>query len=62
MQAELDEIDIDLDQLLDMDGDDTRRRWLKVSAVTYLNVWVLDTKTNCSYLYLYLHLDTHLSN
>lgn len=30
-QAELDEIDIDLDQLLDMDDDDTRRRWLKVS-------------------------------
>lgn len=33
-QAELDEIDIDLDQLLDMDDDDTRRRWLKVSLQT----------------------------
>lgn len=28
-QNELDEIDIDLDQLLDMDDDATRRRWLK---------------------------------
>lgn len=30
-QAELDEIDVDLDQLLDMSDDDTRRRWLRVS-------------------------------
>lgn len=30
-QAELDEIDLDLDELLDMEDDDTRRRWLKVS-------------------------------
>lgn len=32
-QAELDEIDIDLDELLDMEDDDTRRHWLQVSSM-----------------------------
>lgn len=33
-QAELDEIDIELDELLDMDDDEKRRHWLKVSVAS----------------------------
>lgn len=34
-QAELDEIDIDLDELLDMEDDSTRRHWLQVSLAIH---------------------------
>lgn len=35
-QDELDELDIDLDQLLDMDDDEMRRHWLRVSLIAQL--------------------------
>lgn len=53
-QAEMDEIDIDLDQLLDLDDDDIRRRWLKVSPTSSrtckpLQANRLNTNTNLNH-------------